>query len=345
MSSLSNWKKLYLGKMKWNVFFLRDQILQSIRSYFNSNHFLEVDPPYLTPYPTLDVNIQSMETIYIDESNKSIMLFLHTSPEHSMKKLLAAGMDRIYFLGKVFRNRERTSMHNPEFTMCEWYRKNSTYLHLQYDAQELILRILEKLQYSHSCEYQGQKIDFSLPWNCITVKTLFKNETGLDIDKDASLGALQEVLVASGMHFQKTDDWDTLFFRIFIEQIEPKLGFPKPTFVMDYPLSLGLMAKTKEDDPNWVERVELYIAGLEIANGYSELLDPQELEKRFLADRKKKQRETNKTYPVDTELLSAMEAEIPPSAGMAMGIDRLIMLLTNTKDIQDVLFFPIHQWL
>jgi len=345
MSDPSNWQKLCQGEMTWDIFHFRQKIIQSIRRYFNTNHFLEIDPPYLTPYPTLDANIQSIETIYTDQSKKSIHLYLHTSPEHSMKKLLAAGAERIYFLGKVFRDGECTPLHNPEFTMCEWYRSDSDYTQLQMDVQQLITEIRVNLHLPTISEYLGHKIDFSLPWNCITLTELFKRETGHNLEEDTSPERLQSILNSAGIYFQRADSWETLFFRIFIELIEPKLGFPKPTFLVDYPRSLGMMAKEKNDNPKCVERVELYIAGLELANGYSELLDPREQKDRFLFEQRKKQIEMNKTYPMDTELISALEEEIPPSAGIALGVDRLVMLLTNTGDISDVLLFPFHSWL
>jgi len=307
MSQSSNWQKLCQGEMTWDIFYSRQKIIHSIRKYFSTNLFLEIEPPFLTPYPTLDANIQSMQTIYTDPSKNSIQLYLHSSPEYSMKKLLAAGAERIYFLGKVFRDSECTLSHNPEFTMCEWYRSNSNYTQLQTDVQQLITEIRDNLHLPIISKYQGQKIDFSLPWDCITLTDLFKRETGFNLDQDNTPEIFQSILKSAGIHFHKTDDWETLFFRIFIELIEPKLGFPKPMFLIDYPRSLGLMAKEKKDQPNFVERVELYIAGVELANGYSELLDAREQKDRFIFDQKKKQIEMKKNYPIDTELISALK--------------------------------------
>ena len=141
------------------------------------------------------------------------------------------------------------------------------------------------------------------------------------------------------------DDWVTIFFRIFLEKIEPKLGRTKPLFVMDYPAQMGMMAKRKESDPDWVERVELYIGGLELANGYSELTDPDEQQARFKEEQKLKKAEGQTDYPIDHELLSALRMGISPSAGMALGVDRLVMLMTDQTNIQNVILFPMHPWM
>ena len=207
------------------------------------------------------------------------------------------------------------------------------------------MHILSELQLPRQLEYQGNKIDFSLPWECVTLRDIFQKETGLDLDEHLALEEMRDAANVIDIRFDEKDDWETLFFRIFMEKIEPNLGSSKPTFVVDYPLSMGLMAKLHDKNPNWAERVELYIAGIEMANGYSELLDPGEQKRRFLDDQKRKQKQTGKTYPIDSELLSALKANIPPSAGMAMGFDRLVMLLTNAQDIEDVLLFPVKQWI
>jgi len=335
-----NWKKLAKGEMDWSVFHLRARTLQAIRSFFESRGFLEVDPPHLIPCPSFDSNIRSMEAYFCNEKGIRRRLFLHTSPEHAMKKLLAAGADRIFFLGKVFRDGELTSLHNPEFTMVEWYRAHATYHDIKKDTQDLIGFVADALFSTSAMEYQKEKIDLSPPWMQITVCDLFKTHAGIDLEKTQTTASLKNAASGLNIHFQAEDDWESLFFRIFLEKIEPKLGFPKPTFVMDYPLCMGQMAK-KKDGP-WVERIELYIAGMELANGYSELTDPVEQRKRFKEEQKKKCEE-HRHDPLDEELISALEMGIPPCAGIALGVDRLVMLFTDRTDIQDVLLSPVHQ--
>ena len=340
----SNWMKLRDREMDWTVFRLRARILRSIRRFFDSKGFLEIDAPLLTPCPTLDANIRSIQSVAHDNRNESKPMFLHTSPEHAMKKLLAAGADRIYFLGKVFRDGECTRLHNPEFTMLEWYRSEATYEDIINDTQEVVHAVANDVFDAEHLKYQGKKIDLSLPWDRITLRDLFVHETGIDLENYRTADSLKEAAASLDVHYQEDDDWETLFFRIFLEKIERKLGFPKPVFLLDYPLSMGLMARRKPENPRWVERAEIYIAGLECANGYSELTHPDEQKKRFLEERRKKTASDNASHPIDWDLISALESGLSPCAGMALGVDRLVMLLTDKTDIQDVLLFPHQQW-
>jgi lysyl-tRNA synthetase class 2 len=343
MNSKPNWQKLQSGEMDWKIFRLRENVNRAVRSFFQAHGFMEIESPLLTPYPTLDSNIHSIKTEFHDENGKSMPLFLHSSPEHSMKKLLSSGAERIFYLGKVFRDRELTSLHNPEFTMVEWYRTNSDYHDVQKDALGLICRVVENTLSSSCLIYQGKKIDLSPPWDRIPVRDLFMNHTGIDLEDHQTDISLKKAAERIGVHFRQEDDWETIFFRILLEKIEPHLGFPKPVFVVDYPAKMGLMAKRNARNPEWVERVELYIGGLELANGYSELTDPVEQRERFIEEQKKKHGEGHKNYPIDEELIHAMELGLPPCAGIALGLDRLIMILADKKEIQEVLPFPVCQ--
>ncbi|MBN1550852.1 EF-P lysine aminoacylase GenX [bacterium] len=339
-----NWQKLASFKLSWHIFQTRSKIVKHIRCFFENHGFLEIDAPLLIPYPTMDNEIHSLESNISDMNHKNRLFYLHTSPEHAMKKLLVAGADRIFFLGKVFRDRELTHLHNPEFTMLEWYRTQADYWDIQKDAEHLIQYIIDHMGIKKHIVYQDKPINLELPWPCVTVSDLFRDHVNVDLEHPEPLEHLRKSAEALGLDYQKEDDWETLFFRIFLNKIEPKLGFPKPTFVMDYPAELGLMAKRKKDHPNWVERVELYIGGLELANGYSELTDPDEQLKRFESNKKKKKQGTNQDYPIDTELIQALKLGLPPCAGISIGVDRLVMLLLDKAHIQDVLLFPIHEW-
>ncbi len=343
-SELNNWEKLRSGKLEWSLFHTRAKIIRTIRTFFESKSFLEIEPPYLTPYPTLDSNIDSIKVALHDGKGIPHSFFLHTSPEHVMKKLLAAGAERIFFLGKVFRDREITPLHNPEFTMVEWYRTNATYVNIQKDTEELIRFIASELFAKEEIIYQGKKIDLRAPWERVTIKDLFKQRVNINLEENLTTELLKNAAVSCNIKFASDDDWESLFFRIFLEKIEPTLGKNKPTFVLDYPVRMGQMAKRKQKNPEWVERVELYIAGIELANGYSELLAPDEQKERFEREQKKRTASENSTYPIDAELISALRMGIPPSAGIALGIDRLVMFFTDRKNIQDVLLFPLHQY-
>ncbi len=322
---------------------MRARMIQTIRQFFESEDFLEVDPPLLTSYPTLDSHIHPMKTCFHNDQGNVYPLFLHASPEHAMKKLLAGGIGRIFFLGKVFRDQELTPFHNPEFTLLEWYRTDATYEKIIEDTENLICRVVRDCFSAEELIYQNQKIDLTLPWERRSLQDLFQREVGIDLKKSLSIEGMRRSATDCGIHIQKNDDWETMFFKIFLEKIEPNLGRTKPLFVTDYPSQMGLMAKRKKEDPDYVERVELYMDGLELANGYSELTDPSEQQTRFLKDQKKKGKESIH-YDIDDELLFALRMGLPPCAGMALGIDRLVMLMTNQTDIQQVILFPAHQW-
>ena len=335
-----NWQKIRNGELDPDVFRFRSEVIRFIRQFFTSRGFLEIEAPCITPWPTLDSNIESVEVRMMEVGTP---FYLHTSPEHAMKKWLASGADKIFFLGKVFRNSELTAMHNPEFTMVEWYRKGATYLDIQQDTESLIHDMAIQFKKT-KLNYQNIQLDLTPPWDRIFLADLFRERAGIDLnsclDKDTLLNATKK----TGFPCGEQDDWETLFFKIFLDRIEPDLGVPKPVFVIDYPEKLGLMAKRKTNRSDWVERAELYIGGLELANGYTELTDVAEQKRRFEAEQTKK-RDIGHNYPIDEELLSAMEHGLPSCAGMALGVDRLIMLFSDKSDIQDVIAFPFHQML
>lgn len=341
----SNWEKLHSNELSWIIFKKRAKILQHIREFFKENDYLEVEAPLLTPFPSLDSNIYSMETQFESESHKFKKLFLHTSPEHSMKKLLTSGIDKIFFLGKAFRNRELTPIHNPEFTLLEWYRTGANYLEIQNETETLIRTIAKKIFSKEKFTYKNKSVDLSPPWNQKTIQELFKEKINIDFNQCLGLNGFKKELKRRGLTFHPDDDWETLFYRIFIDHIDPDLGIPKPIFIRDYPMQLSLMAKSKENNPNYCERIELYIGGLEIANGYTELTDPDEQVQRFRHEQIQKKHAGFGHYTIDKPLLSALKLGIPQSAGIALGVDRLIMFLLNKEHIQDVLLFPFHQWM
>ena len=341
--NLPNWKRLKLHKMNWETFYLRAEILKAVRSFFDRNGFLEVETPILTPFPTLDSNIQPMVSIFHNDQNSERHLYMHTSPEHAMKKLLCADAQKIYYCGRVFRDGELTPLHNPEFTLVEWYRTNATYTDMQHDIQNLIRLVAKKVFNTEKIIYNGTQINLGLSWEETTVCDLFQKHTGVDLNVTVEIEQMRAAAKKLDISFHKEDDWETLFYRIFLEKIESHLGFPKPIFIKDYPLKMALMAKKKTEDTHWVERIELFIAGLELANGYTELTDPVEQNNRFLHDQHKKLIQSGCFYPIDTELISAFEMGLPPCAGIALGFDRLVMLMLDKTKIDDVILFPFSQ--
>jgi lysyl-tRNA synthetase class 2 len=330
--------------MNWEVFRFRAAVLRAARLFFEENGFLEIEPPLLTSCPALDANIRSVRAAVSGPSGKFLPFFLHASPEHAMKKLLSAGAQRIFYVGKVFRDGEITALHNPEFTMAEWYRTGAGFEDIMRDTENLVRFIARKTGAPDPLPYGGRAIDWSASWKRVRVRECFMAKAGMDLEACATRASLSLAAKEAGIHTEPDDDWETVFFRVFLEKIEPGLGFPSPVFVTEYPARMGLMAKRKKDEPVWVERAELYMGGLELANGYTELTDPVEQRERFAEELRKKRAEGLSDYVMDEELLHALELGLPPCAGMALGLDRLVMLLLNKKRIQDVLLFPLFSF-
>ena len=339
-----NWQHLRDKSLDWYSFKFRAEVLNLTRQFFKERSYLEIESPLITPCPTLDSNIHPVEVLLEDEQGNPSSMFLHTSPEHAMKKLLAGGAEKIVYLGKVFRNREQTCLHNSEFTLCEWYRTGADYHDIMQDTEELIHFLGQKLFNSSTLKYQGQAIDISLPFTKKTIHDLFLEHTGIDLTFAKDITSFKQLAKEQNHLCSESDTWEDLYFKLFINYIEKTLGKKKAMFVTDYPSRMALMARVKEDDPLWVERAELYIGGLELANGYTELTDPQEQRERFLEEQKKKQMQ-GFNYPLDEELIDALQSGLPPCSGMALGIDRLIMLFLDKTDIEDVLLFPVSQWI
>ncbi|MBN2201930.1 EF-P lysine aminoacylase GenX [bacterium] len=336
-----NWRRLRDGRLDWALFRSRHAMVRFLRDDFDSRGYLETEAPLLVPCPTLDSNIQSLRVDVASIDGLRRRFYLHTSPEYAMKKLLAAGAERLYFLGKVFRDGETTALHNPEFTMLEWYRADASIRDLLDETEDFISRLAVQITGSTTVRVGGRTVDLSPPWPRVRMADLFRESTGADLDPGSGAAALRRVASRLGVFFNPEDDWETMFMRIYLERMEPGLGFDKPVFLTDYPAGLAMNARLRNDDTRWAERCELFIGGLELANGYTEITDPAEQRRRFESDRGKKRLETGSEPPVDLELLEAMEAGLPPCAGMALGVDRLVMLLLNRRDIADVLISPL----
>jgi lysyl-tRNA synthetase class 2 len=336
-------EQLKSGAFDPKLFQIRAKVLQSIRNFFSEQDFLEIESPILTPYPTLDNHIDSIECAVKTFSGRRQTLYLHTSPEHALKKLISAGSGPVFYVGKVFRNNELTALHNPEFTMVEWYRLDADYNDIMNDARLLVCQIARSVFSQMRFPYGMHTIDLSLPWERISLDALFQNRYALRPGEMLNSLALRTAARLHHIHFREEDDWETLFHRLFMAKIEPDLGSPSPVFITDFPVEIGLMAKRKTDDSRWVERAELYIAGLELSNGYSELTDAEEQLRRFENQQKNKNTDRSPGYPIDNELIGMMKEGFPPCAGMALGIDRLLMFFLNKTRIQEVILFPVEE--
>lgn len=304
----------------------RALILEKIRLFFKAQNILEVETPLLGSATATDPYIQSFETKLTEPGKKNTRkLYLQTSPEFPMKRLLAAGIGPIYQICKAFRNEESGKLHNPEFTMLEWYRPGFDHHDLMDEMNLFLKQILN-----------------TADANRFTYQSLFL--THLDIDPHrASILELQKHAKKLGLNVEgSTLDKDGWLQMMMNHYIEPELGKNEPTFVYDFPSSQAALAKITNTTPPVAERFEVYIQGLEIANGYHELADPIEQKKRFEQDLVKRHALQYSEVSIDNRLIAALTHGFPRCAGVALGIDRLIMLATEEKQIANVIAFPIE---
>ena len=325
----------------------RAAILSAVRVFFATRGFVEVDTPALQVSPGLEPHLRAFATDLHDPGEgRPRRRYLQTSPEFAMKKLLVAGMPRIWQLAHVFRDGERGVIHHPEFSMLEWYRAGASWRDLIPDCVGL-LRAAQQAARAEALSWSGHTADALQPWQKLSVAKAFAQYCGIDILATApdpiapDLGRLAAEAHRIGVEPHPGDDWEALYFRIFLDRIEPHLGIGAPTVLYDFPASMAALARRNPADGRVAERFELYVCGLELANAFGELTDPVEQRARFLADQARKQALYGETYPMDEDFLAALEAGLPHSAGIALGFDRLVMLATGAVDIEDVLWAPV----
>jgi lysyl-tRNA synthetase class 2 len=342
MSSTAPWWRPDIFARRRPMLELRGRLTAATRAFFAEHDFLEVETPALQVSPGLEPHLMAFATELVAADQQSTQpLYLHTSPEFAMKKLLAAGLPRIFQLAHVFRNGERASTHHPEFTMLEWYRTGD-YDGVIGDTADLLGKLAEVAGRSQVV-WQGVACDLTAEPERLTVQDAFARHAGA-IDLLATVGDMAALIAEAGrigVRVGEGDRWDDLVLRILAERIEPYLGADRPTFLLEYPVEMAALARVKPGDRQVAERVELYIAGVEIANGFGELTDAAEQRCRFTADMDLKERLYGMRYPIDEQFLAALEHGIPDSAGMALGFDRLVMLLAGATHIEDVLWAPV----
>ncbi len=323
----------------------RARITAAIRGYFASQGFVEVETPALQVSPGLEPHLVAFKTELREPgAARGRPLYLHTSPEFAMKKLLVGGVERCFQLARVFRNAERSATHHPEFTMLEWYRAGAGYTALMDDC-EALLKATSDIA-AREFVWNGRACDGQRPAERLTVADAFARE-GIDLLATApdphhpSLDRLAAAAKPLGIAPRPGDRWDDLFFRIFLERIEPRLGAGRPTILYEYPISMAALSRPKPGDPRVCERFELYVAGLELANAFGELTTAAEQRRRFAADMDLKEQRYGERYPIDEDFIAALEHGLPQSAGIALGVDRLVMLATGAAKIEDVLWAPV----
>ena len=325
----------------------RAALVRAVRAWFDARDFLEVETPALQVSPGLEPHLMAFATD-LEGADGRIRrrMHLHTSPEFAMKKLLVGGAPRIYQLARVFRNREGSRLHSPEFTLLEWYRAGAGWRDLVADCRGL-LQAAAQAGGEGVLRMGDATADPFADWTVVSVADAFGRWAGIDLmaatDDPAapSPGPLAVAARAVGIEPHPGDDWETIFFRIFLERIEPHLGQGTPTVLHDYPVSMAALSRQSAADPRVAERFELYVCGVELANAFGELTDAGLQRARFIADMDRKERLYGIRYPVDEDFLAALGHGMPESAGIALGIDRLAMLATGAGHIDDVLWAPV----
>ena len=340
------WRPDRLAQRRANLQ-LRARVLGAVRDFFDNAGYEEVDTPALQVSPGLEPHLKAFATVLHDpRAGGAQPRYLHTSPEFAMKKLVAGGMTRIWQLAHAFRDGERSATHHPEFAMLEWYRAGASYCDLMAECEELV-RAAQTASGGAALRWRGRSADARAPWQRLSVTQAFERHAGIDIlatvPEPARPDAALLAAAASGIGIapHPGDDWESLFFRIFLERVEPHLGIGAPTILYDYPLAMAALARAKPDDPRLAERFEVYVCGLELANAFGELTDPIEQRRRFSADQARKQALYGQTYPIDEDFLAALEHGLPECAGIALGFDRLVMLVAGAEDIEEVLWAPV----
>jgi elongation factor P--(R)-beta-lysine ligase len=325
----------------------RARVLDAVRDFFAAAGYVEVDTPALQVSPGLEPHLRAFASVLHDPRDGSARLrYLHTSPEFAMKKLLAGGLPRIWQLAHVYRDGERSATHHPEFAMLEWYRAGASYRDLM-DECAALLRNVQAATGAAALRWRGREADARRAFERLSVAEAFRRHAGIDLlatapdpaRPDAAL--LGAAAAAIGVAPRPGEEWEALFFRVFLDRIEPRLGIGAPTILFDYPIAMAALSRPKTEDPRLAERFELYVCGLELANAFGELTDAGEQRRRFLADQARKRALYGETYPIDEDFLAALEHGLPDCAGIALGFDRLVMLATGAETIEQVLWAPV----
>jgi lysyl-tRNA synthetase class 2 len=316
------------------VFWVRAKILAALRRFFDRHGFIEVETPMLQP-----IYGGAAARPFITHHNQLHQdLYLRISFELYLKRLLVGMYDRVYEIGRDFRNEGVSFKHNPEFTQLEFYAAYWDYNDVMEFTEQMISTVANEVVGSPIVSYQGHEIDLSPPWRRITLREAIKDACGIDYVEHPTAGALAQAMEGIGRAPAPNSSWGKLVDSLLGTLVEPNLI--QPTFVLDYPRDISPLAKTKPDDPTHVERFEFFIGGLEMGNAFTELNDPLDQEQRFIEMGRLYSEGDEEAHPMDEDYLRAMRYGMPPNGGFGTGVDRLVMLFTDNTSIREVLLFP-----
>lgn len=341
-----NWKRAIIDQSFRSRIILRSKMINRIRQIFLTNGFLEMDTPIMVESTEFEPFFEPFVTHYKNKIGDKYMTYLVTSPEIKMKMAISAGFGKIFQISKFFRNGDLSKRHNPEFLGLEWYETHTTY--------EDQMTFIENFIYQTSLDmtgpkliYQDTEFDLTPPWPRITFQELIYKYTKIDVLANKDRTELYEALKRLDIQgISESNTWEELIENLFVQRIDPTLGWRKPVFVINYPnnCELSLLARSNRNNPAYVDRFELYIAGIEIADGFTELDDPEEQDIRFKRTIRYMNKLKKQHIPaIPDDFLEALNY-FPETSGVAMGVDRLAMFFTNSTDIRDVLLFPFCEY-
>ncbi len=312
----------------------RSLAVRAIRKFLDDRDFLEIETPTLQ----VEAGGADARPFITHHNTLDIDLFLRIATELHLKRLIVGGFERVYEIGRIFRNEGISTRHNPEFTMLEMYCAYGDYNDLMNFAEEMLLDCCIAVTGKHEVEYQGQTIDFTPPFKRLRMVDSIKSVAGVDVEQITSLEELKKTATALGVELGDEASRGEVINAIFESKVESTLV--QPTFIIDYPVEISPLTKVHRTKPGEVERFELFVYGRELANGYSELTDPLDQRARLEEQARKKAAGNEEAMPLDLDFIEAMEYGMPPMMGIGIGIDRLVMLLTNSASIRDVIAFP-----
>jgi lysyl-tRNA synthetase class 2 len=313
------------------VFAIRARAISEIRRWLDEHGFVEVETPVLQPL--YGGALARPFTTHHNALDRDF--YLRIATELYLKRLVVGGIDKVYELGKDFRNEGVSHKHNPEFTMLEWYEAYADYAKTAHDLELLVAEVAERVLGTTVVERDGVEIDLAPPWKRVSLRDAVRERSGIDISEHPTREALAE---AMGGEPDPSEGWGKLVDGLLAKSVEPELI--QPTFIVDYPVELSPFAKAHRSEPGLVERWEAFIGGIEIANSFSELNDPDEQRRRFEQQAEELQRGDEEAQPYDESFVEALEHGMPPTGGVGLGIDRLAMMLTGARSLREVVLFP-----
>lgn len=316
------------------LFITRSRIISAMRRFLDEHDFLEVETPILQPLYG-GAAARPFETYHHALGQK---MYLRISDELYLKRLLIGGYPRIYEIGKDFRNEGLSTKHNPEFTQMECYQAFADYHGMMELAEQLVFYVAQEALGRTEITYRDHRIDLTPPWKRITLRDAILEQAEIDIEEHRTLGELEGVAAERGLQLDPQPSWGKQVDELLSEYVEPELI--QPTFVLDYPVEISPLAKRKLEDQNLVERFELFIGGLELGNAFTELNDPLDQAERFRSQEEQRRRGDEEAQVLDEDFLIALEQGMPPTGGLGVGVDRLVMLLTDSPAIREVILFP-----